>query len=43
MLKNDSKRLETFSNFVSDYKNGVQTARELCDSVRILARDSESC
>lgn len=43
MLKNDLKKLETFRNFVSQYKNGVQTARELCDSVCILARDSELC
>ena len=43
MLKNDPKKLETFSNFVSEYKNGVQTARELCDSVCILAGDLDSC
>lgn len=33
LLKHDSKKLETFRKYVSEYRTGIQTAREICDSV----------
>lgn len=32
MLKHDSQKLDTFRIYVSEYRTGVQTARETCDS-----------
>lgn len=33
LLKHDRKKLDTFKTYVSEYRVGVQTAREVCDSV----------
>lgn len=33
LLKHDQKKLDTFRRYVSEYRTGVQTARETCDLV----------